>query len=191
VPALVLGVGVLALPAALPILPPVTGARYFAAIGGAPDIETGDVGVELPLFFVGRLEWERMSDQVAAAWESLPAGERGRSVILAPHWVFASAIEYYGRDRGLPPVVSPHNAYWFWRGEAAGRDVALSVGVEAQVLSRFFAETRELDVFRCEHCAIFRPDLPILISTGPVRPLEELLTGWRHFSIEAAPGLRR
>jgi hypothetical protein len=189
-PALVLGVGVLALPASLPILSPETGARYFTALG-SPDIETADVGVELPLYLVGRLEWERMADQVAAAWEALPAEERERSVILAPHWVFASVVEYYGRDRGLPPVVSPHNAYWFWREEAAGRDVALSVGVESEVLAPFFAETRALGVFRCGHCAIFRPDLPILVSTGPVRPLEELLTGWRHFSIEAAPGLRR
>ena len=46
-----------------------------------------------------------------------------RAVVLAPHWVFASVIEYYGRDRGLPPVVAPHNAYWFWREEAAGRDI--------------------------------------------------------------------
>jgi len=190
-PVLVGGVGALLVPVSLPVLPPEAAARWFAALGDAPDIETADVGVELPLYLVGRLEWERMVDQVAAAWDSLPPEERERAVILAPHWVFASVIEYYGRHRGLAPVVSPHNAYWFWREDAAGRDVALSVAVESEVLSRFFAETRELDIFRCEHCAIFRPDLPILVSTGPVRRLEELLTGWRHFSIEAAPGLRR
>jgi hypothetical protein len=190
-PALVLGFGALLLPASLPIVPPEAAARYFAALGDAPDIETADVGVELPLYLVGRLEWERLADQVAATFESLPREERERAVILAPHWVFASVVEYYGRDRDLPPIVSPHNAYWFWREEAAGRDVVLSVGVEAEVLSRSFATTRELGVFHCEHCAVFRPDLPILVSTGPIRPIEELLSGWRHFSIEAAPALRR
>jgi hypothetical protein len=46
-------------------------------------------------------------------------------------------------------------------------------------------------VFRCEYCASFRPDLPIVLATGPVRPLEELLSEWRHFSIEPSPHLRR
>jgi hypothetical protein len=190
-PALVAGFGALVLPATLPLLPPEATARYLRAFGDAPDIETADVGVELPLYLLGRLEWERLADQVASAWESLPADQRERAVILAPHWVFASVVEYHGRDRGLPPVVSPHNAYWFWRADAAGRDVALSVAVEAEVLSRYFSETRELGIFRCEHCWSVRPDLPILVSTGPSRPVEALLEEWRHFSIEAAPGLLR
>jgi hypothetical protein len=190
-PALILGFGALALPASLPILPPETEARYLAALGDAPDIETSDVGRELPLYLLGRLEWERMADEVASAFESLPAEERERAVILAPHWVFASVVEYYGRDRGLPPVVSPHNAYWFWREEAAGRDVALSVAIGPEVLSQSFAETRALGVSRCEPCPGFRRDLPIFVSTGPIRPIEELLAEWRHFSIEAAPALLR
>jgi hypothetical protein len=58
------------------------------------------------------------------------------------------------------------------------------------VLAGYFAETRELGSFRCEHCTSFRRDLPIVLATGPVRPLEALLFEWRHFSIEAAPHLR-
>lgn len=190
-PALIVGFGALLLPASLPILPPEAAARYLAPFGDVPDIETSDVGHELPLYLLGRLDWERMADDVATAWESLPAEERERAVILAPHWVFASVVEYYGRDRGLPPVVSPHNAYWFWRGDAAGRDVALSFAVEPEVLSRWFAETRALGVSRCERCPSFRRDLPILVSTRPIRPIEELLFEWQHFSIEAAPALLR
>jgi len=59
------------------------------------------------------------------------------------------------------------------------------------VLARSFAETRELGVFRCQYCTSFRPDLPIVLARGPVRPLEALLSEWRHFSIEATPHLRR
>jgi hypothetical protein len=98
-------------------------------------------------------------------------------------------VEYYGRNRNLPPVVSPHNGYWFWREDAAGRDVVLSVAVGPEKLAPYFAQTRLLGTFRCRHCASFRPDIPIYISTGPVRPLLELLSEWRYFGIEPAPAL--
>ena len=186
-----LAFGAFVLPAAIPLLPPPAVAKYFEALGDAPNIEASDVGQAIPLFFAGRLDWERFADEVAAAWESVPAAERERAVMLAPHWVFASVLEYYGRDRGFPPVVAPHNAYSFWRHEAAGRDVVLAVAIPADVLARSFAETRELGAFRCAYCTSFRPDLPLVLASGPVRPLEALLSEWRHFSIEGTPHLRR
>jgi len=186
-----LAFGALVLPTSLPILSPRAVGEYFEALGEKPEIETSDVGQAIPLYFAGRLDWERFADQVAETWEALPPGEQERAVMLAPHWVFASVLEYYGRDRGFPPVVAPHNAYWFWREDAAGHDVVLAVAIPADVLARDFAETRELGVFRCQYCTRFRRDLPIVLATGPVRPLEALLFEWRHFSIEAAPRLRR
>jgi hypothetical protein len=187
---IVLAFGALVVPAALPVLSPQRVEKYFEALGEKPEIETADVGQAIPLYLSGRLEWERFAGEVAAAWESLPPAERERAVVLAPHWVFASVVQYYERDRGVSPVVAPHNAYWFWRGDAAGRDVALAVAIPSEVLLRYFAETRELGVFRCEYCTPFRPDLPIVLATGPVRPLEELLSGWRHFGIDPSPQLR-
>jgi hypothetical protein len=188
---LLLAFGALVVPATLPILSPQATARYLEALGEKPDIETADVGQAIPLYLAGRLDWERFADEVIGAWEALPAAERRRAVILAPHWVFASVVQYYGRDRGLPPVVAPHNAYWFWRQDAAGRDVALAVAIPADVRSRYFGETSEVGIFRCEYCPSFRPDLPIVLATRPVRPLARLLSEWRTFSIEASPPLRR
>ena len=183
--------GALAVPATLPILSPPAVARYFEALGEKPEIETVDVGQAMPLYFTGRLWWEGFADAVLAAWEALPPEERERAVVLAPHWVFAAVVEYRGRDRGLPPVVAPHNAYWFWRDEAAGRDVVLAVAIPPELLSPHFTETRELGVLPCESCTGLRPDLPIVVATGPVRPLEDLLSEWRHFGIEASPHLRQ
>jgi hypothetical protein len=186
-----LACGALAVPATLPILSPRAAEAYFEAIREKPEIEAADVGQAIPLYFSGRLWAERFAEAVVEAWEAIPPGEQERAVVLAPHWVFASVVEYYGRDRGLPPVVAPHNAYWFWREEAAGRDVVLSVAIPSDVLSRYFAETREVGVFRCESCAGFGADRPIVLATRPVRPLDELLSEWRCFSIEPSPQLSR
>ncbi len=182
--------GALVMPAALPILSPQAAGKYFEALGEKPEIETSDVGQSIPLYLSGRLDWQRFADEVAKAWEALSPAEQERAVMLAPHWVFASVIQYYGRDRELPPVVAPHNAYWFWREDAAGRDVVLAVAIPAKVLSRYFAGAREVGFFDCRYCATFGRELPIVVATGPVRPLEELLNEWRHFGIEPSPHLR-
>jgi 4-amino-4-deoxy-L-arabinose transferase-like glycosyltransferase len=179
--------GAFIVPATLPVLSPRATADYFAAIGAKPEIEKVDIGQQIPLYFLGRLEWERVAADVMAAWDSLSRDEQERSVVLTRHWVFASVIEYYSRNRRHPPVVAPHNAYWFWRGEAAGRDVVVTVGVEQDTLVRYFAHRRLLGTFRCRYCAIFRPDLPIYVATGPVRPLIDVLGESRYFSIQAAP----
>jgi hypothetical protein len=188
-PVLLVAFGVLVVPATLPVLPPDTVAAYFEAIGRKPDIERADVKQKIPLHLFGRLWAEQVVNEVLAALETVSAEERARTVVLAPHWVFASVIEYYGRDRDLPPVVAPHNAYWFWREDAAGRTVVFSVAVESGALSRFFAQTRLLRVVHCEQCAGAISDIPLHVSTGPVRPLVDLLTEWRTFSIQPASAL--
>ena len=186
----VLLVGALAVPGTLPLLPPRCLESYFEALRYKPEIETADVGQPIPAYLAGRLWWKPFANQVIEAWEAVPPEDRERGVILAPHWVFASVVQYHGRNRKLPAVVAPHNAYWFWRADAVGSDVVLGVAIPPDVLSRYFAETRELGVFHCEYCTAFSTDLPIVLARGPVRPLEELLSEWRYFSIQASPHLR-
>ena len=181
----------LVLPPSLPLLPPATVSRYFEAIGERPEIETGDRGANLPLYLSGRLEWKRFAREIIGAWQTLPPDERDRTAILASHWVFASVIEYYGRGGELPPVVSPHNAYYFWRAEAAGRDIVFSFDVHPDALAESFGHTREIGHFRCQHCTHVRTDRTFRLSYAPKRPLEELLLEWRHFGITQAEKLVR
>jgi hypothetical protein len=189
VPASMLALGVLLLPATLPVLPPERMSSYFEMLGEDPEIEAVDVGQRIPVHLMGRLGWERFVDEVLAALALLSPDERERAVILVPHWVYGSVLEYYGRERELPPVISPHNAYFFWRAEGAGRDVVVTVASEVEVLEEYFAAIRSLGLYRCEYCPEWRPDLPILASYRPVRPLEDLLIEWRTSSIRAAPQL--
>ncbi len=174
----------------LPILSPRGVVEVFEAIGEEPDIEVGDVGSDLPLFLAGRLEWDRFAAEALAAWDGLPAATRERAVLLAPHWVEASVIEYYGRDRDSLPVVAPHNAYAFWTDAAAGRDAVLAIHLPLETLAEHFEHVEELAVFRCETCTAFRTDATFRLATGPRRPLPELLAAWRFYGIRPPPALR-
>ncbi len=80
-----LTVSVALLPISLPLFSPPTVARYFKAIGESPQVEASDVGHAIPLHLLGRLEWDRLAEEVFAAVATLPADERERAVLLAPH----------------------------------------------------------------------------------------------------------
>ncbi|MEN8158984.1 MAG: glycosyltransferase family 39 protein [Myxococcota bacterium] len=189
VAATILALGVAMLPPSLPLFAPATVERFFEAIGESPELEAADAGHQIPLHLLGRLEWDRFGREVLDAVDRLPPEDRARAVILSDHWVEASVIAYHGRDRDAPPSVSPHNAFWFWRDEAAGRDVVVAVGIAESVLTRHFAETRPLARFECEHCANWRRDTTITLARDPVRPLTELLTEWRYFGAGDVPAL--
>jgi len=177
------------MPLGVPILSPAGVVAYYEAIDEKPEIEVADVGSTLPLFLLGRLEWERFAAEVIHAWRALPANDRDTSVILTPHWVLASVIEYYGRHESLPPVVSPHNAYGFWLADAGDRNVVVTVGTPKQVLARYFATNERIHLFECRECASFRPDLPVHVSRHPVRPIRQLLEEWRTYNHSGVPEL--
>lgn len=190
-PVPVLGLGILLLPAVLPVLPPEDVAAYFDALGEEPEIEASDAEHEIPLLHLGRLEWEEVADAVVAAAEGLSPADRERAVVLAPNLAVASAVEYYGAPRGLPPVASPHNTWALWRDEVRGRDVAISIGFGPETLRRAFAETEWLAPFECQHCASWRPNMPIAISRRPVQPVGSTLAELRHFGSAVGLGYER
>jgi hypothetical protein len=171
------------------LIPPERVEAFFQLIDERPEIETGNVGQWMPLTLLGRLEWRRIGEEVFAAVDALPTGDRARSVILAPHWLYAAVLEYYGRDREHPPIVSPYNAYYFWRDEAADRDRVITVAIPAEISERHFAEVEPLALFECRYCAAWRGNISILRATGSSRPLSQLLAEWRTFSIDRAPAL--
>lgn len=58
--------------------------------------------------------WPEFADAVQRAWAQIPAAEQGTAVILAGNYGEAGALEYYGPERGLPQVYSPHMSYADW-----------------------------------------------------------------------------
>jgi hypothetical protein len=189
IPTLVLAMGILLVPISLTVVRPAQVEAFFRALGRRPAIETADVDQWMPLTLLGRLEWRRFSREVFGMVDTLPEAQRSRAAILAPHWLYASILEYYGREREGPPVVSPHNAYFFWRGDAAGRDRVITVGIAPEVVERRFDDAQLLGRFECGYCTAWRPDLPVYLATVRGRPLVEWLTEWRTFSIGRVPAL--
>lgn len=54
--------------------------------------------------------WRTYTGQVAAAHRTLAPAERARSVVIADNYGEAGALDRFGGEFGLPPVVSGHNS---------------------------------------------------------------------------------
>ena len=130
IPALVLIVvgGVLAVPLALPILPP---ARYIAlqrALGIKPQQTEVSHTSEMPQIFADQFGWEEMVAKVARYYHSLPADEKKKTAIFCGNYGEAGAIDFYGPRYGLPPAISGHQNYFLWGPRGATGESVILIG---------------------------------------------------------------
>ena len=70
--------------------------------------------------------WPQLVAQVQQVVAALPAQERAHAVILTNNYGEAGALELLGK--GLPPVYSGHNGFWYWGPPPADRTVVVHVG---------------------------------------------------------------
>ena len=104
--------GVLVVYLTLPILPVAT----FATTSLPAKIPTS----------AEQIGWPQLAAQVQQVVAALPAGQRAHAVILTNNYGEAAALELLGK--GLPPVYSGHNGFWYWGPPPAGRTVVVHVG---------------------------------------------------------------
>jgi hypothetical protein len=111
---LVIAVGALLTPFALPVLSPESFLRYEKTLGfQPPEIEHQQNG-PLPQWFADEFGWQEMVEKVARVYNSLPPEERARTAIFSNGWGEAAAVDFYGPRYGLPQAISKHNSYWLW-----------------------------------------------------------------------------
>lgn len=89
------------LPIAVPVLPAATMVRWHV--------------VDLRSDYKDELGWSSVVDGTARATALLRAGGRPAAAVLAANYGEAGALDVLGRGRGLPPTVSGHMSYRYWR----------------------------------------------------------------------------
>ncbi|MDP8243296.1 MAG: glycosyltransferase family 39 protein [Candidatus Hinthialibacter antarcticus] len=106
--------GVVVAPIVLPVLSPAASIQYSEALGIRPSSgEKSDSGA-LPQLFADMIGWEDMARQLSEAVQSLPENERANCVLIVSNYGQAGAIDFFRDKYNLPPVLCPHNNYWYW-----------------------------------------------------------------------------
>jgi 4-amino-4-deoxy-L-arabinose transferase-like glycosyltransferase len=81
--------------------------------------------------------WPELAQQVAKAYNSLPADERSGAAILAASSGEVGSIDLYGPAYGLPRVISGFDSYWAYGYGNPPPTTLIVVGFDSDLLSNF------------------------------------------------------
>jgi len=174
--AIALAGGAVVSPFGLPYLPPEPMARYAAALGITSGVRTNWGAVLLlPQDYADMLGWREKVEAVAEAYLSLSPEERSAAVLYGNNYGQAGAIDLYGRQLGLPPVVSLAGSFYlFGPGERPGQVVIL-LGVEREDFEEIGCDSiEEFARVRNRWAVPGEDDVPVMICRRPSVTLQEV-----------------
>lgn len=173
--------GLVTAPIAIPILPIDAYLRYSRALGVAPKTEERNELGRLPQFFADRQGWDRLVDQVAAAYDRLSPAERASAAVFTGNYGEAGAIEQLGHSRGLI-AISGHNNYWLWGPAGRTGDVLIVLSRSRERLEQRFTSVEPAGETECGDCMPYENHLPIFICRGlRPPPLTEQWSTLKHY----------
>jgi len=136
--ALIVIIGALIAPIAVPVLPPAAYFRYTELTHiNQPRFEHRRTNA-MPQFFADRFGWPEMVATVARAYYSLPPDVRAKTAIFGNDYGQAGAIDFYGPRYGLPKAIGGHLTYWYWGPRNYTGESLLVLGDDKETLESKF-----------------------------------------------------
>ncbi|KAA9161566.1 glycosyltransferase family 39 protein [Amycolatopsis acidicola] len=123
----------------------------------------------------GSYGWPQLVDTVAAAYHQLPPPEQQHAVLMGDTYWQASALDFYGRQQGLPAAYGPERGSWYNGEPPADAGPVLYTGSDPAQLSRFFGDVRQVATVRIAT----KPDnvnqnVPVYLCHAPRAPWPRL-----------------
>jgi hypothetical protein len=166
--------GIVVAPLAVPVLPIETYIRYADKLGVTPSTPEKQQLAELPQFFADMQGWEELAQDVSKAYLSIPAEERTTTVALVSNYGEAGALELYARTYPLPRVICAHNSYWFWGVGATPITTFIRLGGKQDDYSKNYGDVTLAGVHTCRSCMPYENNLNIFLARQRRRPIEEV-----------------
>jgi hypothetical protein len=144
---------------ALPVRP----ASAFSGVAIVDFVSSGSYG------------WPRLADTAAAAYHDLPPEQRAHTAVMGDSYWQASALDVYGRERGLPGAYGPERGYWYLGHPGRAATQVLYVGGEQDWLRDHFGDVRRVATVTLDTEAdVANKDVPVWLCTDPAAPWPEL-----------------
>jgi len=179
--AFLLGGGVLTAPLALPILPVKVYIKYSEFLGIAPPQFENHVVGRLPQHYADMFGWPEMSAAVARVYLKLPPEDQAKCAIFAQNYGEAGAIDFFGRQYGLPKALSGHNSYWLWGPRDYTDDIVVIIGGDAANYMRIFNSVERVGLFTHEYVMPYENNLPIFVCREPQVTIGEIWPQLKHY----------
>ncbi len=169
------------MPFAVPVLPVETFVAYARKVGMVPESGENRRVARLPQFFADRFGWVELAAQVAEIYGELPDEDRAACLIVAGNYGQAGALNYYGRELGLPRATSQHNTYYLWGYGDADGSVCIVIGQDRGDLENVFREVVEAGRTAAAYAMPDETDVPIWVCRGMKMPPEEAWRAGKHY----------
>jgi hypothetical protein len=169
--ALLVASGAFAVPFLMPLLPQSVLVGTMKSTGAVVKSEEKSGIGTLPEYLAHMCGWESIVATAKRAYESLPAAERDKAMLLAPNYGVAAAIDRFGRDQGLPRAASGHNSYWLWGPGSSSGEVAVAIGVSEEQMRSWYDDVVQAGETDCGYCMPYENHRPVWIARRPRVPL--------------------
>jgi 4-amino-4-deoxy-L-arabinose transferase-like glycosyltransferase len=174
---------------ALPLLPLESTDRFIQRMLGfaVPD------PAMLTLEFHEQYGWPEQARMVAEVYRSLPPDEQKAALILAHDYAQASAIDFFGKGLGLPPVVSGHMSYFLWGPPQTGGEVVIACGMPLPDLEPMFSQIQLVAILSHPLASAWERGVPVYLCRQPRMPLKERWPALKRYFFRqgAGPGIER
>ena len=122
----------------------------------------------------GMFGWEERVKAVAEVYESLPPGERERTVFWAAGYDNAGAVDFLGDAYGLPDSVSLAYTYWLWGVPDGLVDTVIGVGLGPVSLAAAYEEVTVAAEVELAHVNPWQTPFVVTIWRKPKVTLEDV-----------------
>ena len=162
-------VGIFILPLSLPVLPVEKMDRYckFSTrfIGDWPTRWEDGKNHPIPQDYADETGWKQLSDLAVAEYYKLDSDDRRHCLVFANDYGQAGALQYYGKQQGLPDPVSLSDAFLFWAPDSVSNTCMILVARDPNKLDGLFNDYKEAATLHNEY---FREDgLHIYVCRDP------------------------
>jgi len=177
--------GLVMVPYVMPVLPVAAFVKYHQTVRpllGMERIksETHREG-SLPQEFADMHGWPELAAVVRGVAQTLTPEELAAAVIVAQNYGQAAAIEFFGRDYDLPPVISGHNQYFLWGTRGRNGAVVIDVAGDCGGDQGFFEEVKTVARFSHPYVMPYENNMPIMICRGMKTPLSTVWPSLKKF----------
>jgi hypothetical protein len=170
-PVFMILIGAFAFPAALPFLSPEREAEFVKHLTKVPGLhgilrwEDGNY-YALPQDYADMIGWEEIGKKAGEAWQSIP--DKTTAAIYADSYGQAGAVEHFGKQYGVPEVLSFSESYQYWLPDSISSDFHTLVYVNDELgddMPDFFAQIEK--VFELDMPLSRQHGVHIYLCTGP------------------------
>jgi hypothetical protein len=174
-------------PFSLPVLGEEPMVAYQTQVSNALHISRSSMATEkfrtakLPDDWADMHGWPELAATVAGVYAALPPDQKAQATIVAGNYGEAAAIDFFGKQYGLPPALSGHNNYWIWGTRGYTGNVLIDVGGDCGAKEHFFRTSRLAATLVNPWGEVYEQNLPIMLCTGIAKPLDTIWPSLKNY----------